>query len=335
MRKVLVCLLPAVFFARAAHAHHGVASVGLSEPEGPGAALDTTAALPLPRKLGFALVKTELVPFQTRRDRAAFPEQKTFSSFNTMALGLGLLPYLSAYLFQPYNIKSVDGGIGSNAGLGDPNLMLAFGFKWDEGLRLIPQKESLDELADWHFLLWASCTLPLGPTEHNDDRGNRFDPDMQTGFGSPSPAVGLAVLRQLSTDFTALAEINYQYFIPHQYSFTRYQFGGETRLGVASVYRAYAKPRRRVDLVAEAVGLNLQRDREESASNPDLSALCASGGQILYGGVGIRVYVGAIAFGLGIKRALVKNLNEADEQQGSEGLETLRLSFSVSAVTPL
>jgi hypothetical protein len=317
-----------------AHAHHGVAAVGLAEPEGPGAALETTAALPLPKRMAFAMVKSEFVSFQSR-DRATFPEQKDFSAFNMLALGFGITPWLSVYVFQPYNVKSADSGIGSNPGLGDTNLMLSFGWKWDEGLRLIPQKESLDELADWHFLLWASCTLPVGPTEHTDGNGKRFAPDMQTGFGKPSPAMGLSALKQISTNFTMLAEVNHQRFFTHDYSFTRYQFGAETRLNLAGVYRIYARGRIRLDGVTELGGLNLQRDKEDKSDGEGFVGLPNSGGTILYGSLGARLSLGRITLALGAKRALLKSLNEASGQQGSEGLENIRVFLSVSAAAPL
>jgi hypothetical protein len=332
--KTLVCagLLLALLAARPARAHHGVAAVGFADPEGPGVGIETTAALNLPRRLGFAMAKSEFVSFASRADRTAFPEQKTHSLFNMAALGFGITPYLSAYVFQPYNLKALDGGYGSNVGMGDTNLMLSFGWKWDEGLRLIPQKESLDELADWHFLLWASCTLPLGPTERKADNGEYFAPDMQTGFGAPSPAVGLAVLKQLATDFTGMVEVNYQYFFTRDYSFTRYQFGAETRVNAGLVYRAYGKGRVRLDAVAEVVGLNLQRDREDvDLGGPEsMTSLRASGGNILYGSLGVRAYLGRLALGVGVKRAVAKQLNEAAEQQGAEGLEDFRISFALS-----
>jgi hypothetical protein len=320
-----------------AEAHHGVAAVGFSEPEGPGAAVETTAALPLPAKTGFAMVKGEFVSFSARRDRAAFPMQKDIASFNMVALGLGITPSLSAYVFQPYNVKSMDGGAGRNAGLGDTNLMLAIGWKWDEGLRWIPQKESLDELSDWHFLLWASCTVPVGPTENNDDTGTRFAPDLQTGFGAPSPAIGLAILKQISTDFTLLAEVNHQYFFVHDYSFLRYQFGAETRVNAATAYRAFARRRVRVDIVAEAVGLNLRRDRQDDdlgGPNP-LTELPASGGKILYGALGARGYFGKLVVGLSVKRPVLRVLNEEPLQQGSEGLENFRVSLSLGTAGAL
>jgi len=334
MRQLGFAAAAAVLLASLpARAHHGVAAVGFADPEGPGVAVETTGALTLPRRMGFAMVKGEFVSFRMRGDRAAFPEQKDIASFNMAALGFGITPWLSAYLFQPYNVKSMDGGAGSNPGLGDTNLMLAFGWKWDEGLRLIPQKESLDELADWHFLLWSSCTVPVGPTENDDGNGNRFEPDMQTGFGAPSPAVGIAALKQISSDFTILFEANYQYFIAHEYSFTRYQFGAETRVNAAAAYRAYARGRVRVDLVAELLGLGLQRDREDDdlAGPQAMTALEGSGGKILYGALGARVYLGKLTLGFSVRRAALADLNEEARQQGSEGLENFRVSLSISA----
>jgi hypothetical protein len=320
-----------------AHAHHGVAAVGFAGAEGPGAALETTAALPLPRSAGFAMVKSEFVSFEDRGDRAAFPQQKDFASFNMAAIGLGITPWLSAYVFQPFNVKSADGGVGRNAGRGDTNTMVAFGWKWDEGPRLIPQKESLDELMDWHFLLWAACSLPLGPTEKNDDQGQRFAPDMQTGFGAPSPSFGLAVLRQVTADVTVLSEVNYRYFFPHDYSFVLYQFGAETRANAAVAYRFYGKGRVRIDGMGEVIGVDLRRDREDDdlgGPNP-MRTLTASGGKILYGSVGARAYIGRFTVGLGIKRAVLKSLNEEGEQQGSEGLENFRVSLSLGTSASL
>ena len=160
MRSIRVALVSATLaLAGAARAHHGVAAVGLAGPEGPGAAMETTSPLPLPEGMIFTMVKTEYVPFQ--RFAFAEPNNKSYSSFNMVALGIGVRPWMSVYVFQPLNVKE-QGGIGRNAGAGDTNLMLSFGFKWDEGLRLVPEKESLDDLMDWHFSVWASSTLPVG-----------------------------------------------------------------------------------------------------------------------------------------------------------------------------
>jgi len=100
--------------APATMAHHGTAAVSAIGAEGPGAALDTTSPLPLGQGTVFALVKSEYADFQ---QRAGFTDQKRFSSFNTLAVGYGITPWLSAFAFQPYNWKSQD-GVGTNQGLG-------------------------------------------------------------------------------------------------------------------------------------------------------------------------------------------------------------------------
>jgi hypothetical protein len=309
-----------------ARAHHGTAAVSVAGPEGPGAALETTSALPLPQGTLFTMLKTEYVPF--RKFAHAEPENKDYSSFSMVGLGFGVRPWLSAYVFQPFNVKTGD-GIGRNTGLGDPNLMLVLGFKYDEGFRLVPERESLDELMDWHFSLSLSSTLPLATTGHRDRAGAFFAPDMQLGFGSPSPAVGIAALKQLSPDLTFLAEVSYQHFFPNTYEFTSYQFGGETRLNTAVVYRAYGSGRFRVDLAGELNFLHLQRDKERNGAG-EMESLQASGGGILYAGLGTRLFFGPFSAALGIRRAALKELNEAQDQQGSEGLEKLRLAGTLS-----
>jgi hypothetical protein len=307
-----------------ARAHHGTASVGALGVEGPGSAIDTTSPIPLGQGTAFALVKSEYVPFQ---QRAGFTDPKQYSSFNTLAVGYGLRPWLSAFLFQPYNVKEQD-GVGRNSGLGDTNLMLAASFKWDEGLRLAPEKESLDELADWHFSLWASCTVPVGPTDHRDDNGNFYAPDMQTGFNGPSPAIGLATMKQLAADYTLLLEVNYQHFFTQDYASAgyAYRFGGEARLNGALAWRAYRAGTTRVDLVPELSVLKLQRDRTDEGTGV-LAPMQASGGTILYGALGARATFGSLTLGVIVKSAIARRLNEESQQQGSEGLERFRAAL--------
>lgn len=314
-----------------ARAHHGVAAVSVAGPEGPGAALETTSPLPLPQGTLFAMVKSEYVPFL----RLNSGPEKDYSLFSMMALGFGIRPWFSAYVFQPLNVKSTDGA-GRSSGVGDTNLMLVLGFKYDEGFKLVPEKESLDELMDWHFSLWAATTLPVGPTERfNSAGGGPFAPDMQTGFGSPAPSAGVAVMKQLSTDVTWLAEANYQLFLPHTYSFTRYQFGGESRVNTALIYRVYGKGNFRLDVAGELNGLHLQRDKARNEVTGATESLSASGGAVLYGGIGVRLYHGPFSAGLGVRRAFQKDLNEGAEQQGSEGLERFRAAFTLSYSTRL
>jgi len=322
----------AALAAAPARAHHGTASVGGLGVEGPGAALDTASPLPLGQGTAFALLKSERAAFQ-QRDGSA--DQKSWSSFNTLALGYGVTSWLSVFAFQPYNWKAQH-GVGTNAGLGDTNLMVSGSFKWDEGLRLAPQKESLDELADWHFGVWLSASLPLGATTHQDGAGRYYAPDMQTGFRGPSPGAGLSAMKQLSPDFTLLAEVNYQHFFDQRYSQAgyRYQFGGEARANAALAWRAWASGTSRVDLVPELAAVDLQRDRSDAGTGT-LIALQASGGAILYGQLGARVTLGVFSIGAGVKRAVVKRLNEAVDQQGSEGLEAYRAAVTLGYSTRL
>jgi hypothetical protein len=67
--------------------------------------------------------------------------------------------------------------------------------------------------------------------------------------------------------------------------------------------------------------LNLQRDTEDGV------ALQASGGTMLYGQLGVRATLGSFSLAASVKRAIVKGLNEEDEQQGSEGLENIRAAL--------
>lgn len=329
IRRSLVAA--ALALASPARAHHGVAAVSVAGPEGPGAAMETTSPLPLPQGTLFTMAKTEYVPFQ--QYGFAEPNNKSYSSFNMVALGYGVRPWLSVYVFQPLNLKEQD-GVGRNTGAGDTNLMLSFAFKWDRGLQLVPEKESLDDLMDWHFSVWASSTLPVGPTAAKDDAGAYFAPDMQTGFGAPSPAFGVAVMKQLTSDLTFLAAANYQHFFPHSYPFTRYQFGGETRLDTAAVYRVHGSGPFRLDVSGELNGLHLERDRERNDAGA-MEQLHASGGAILYAAAGVRAYFGPFTVGLGVKRATLESLNEQADQQGSEGLEKFRAALTFSYSTRL
>ncbi len=327
MRAIRVALVSAaVALAGPGRAHHGVAALSAGGPEGPGAAMETTSPLPLPQGMLFTMARAEYVPFQ--QYGFAEPDNKSYSSFNTIALGYGVRPWTSVYVFQSFNVKGQD-GVGRSVGAGDTNLMLSFAFKWDQGLELVPEKESLDDLMDWHFSVAVASTLPVGPTTAKGDAEAYFAPDMQTGFGAPSPSLAVAVMKQLTIDLTWLAEASYQHFLPHSYPFTRYQFGGETRLNTAAVYRVYHAGRSRLDLSGELNGLQIQRDRQRNDAGA-MEPLQASGGAILYAGAGVRAYHGPFSVGLVVKRAALTSLNEEADQQGSEGLERLRAAFTVS-----
>jgi hypothetical protein len=93
----------------------------------------------------------------------------------------------------------------------------------------------------------------------------------------------------------------------------------------------------RIDGVVELIGLDLRRDRQDDdLGGPDpMQSLTASGGKILYGSVGLRAYLGRFSVGVGIKRALLKALNEESGQQGCEGLENFRISLSIGTSASL
>ncbi len=314
-----------------ARAHHGSAGVGMAGPEGPGAALETTSPIPIPWNSLFFMVKSEYVPF--RQFDLAQPENKTVSLFDTLVAGYGITPWLTGYLFLPYNVKAQD-GVGTNVGLGDPGLFLSFAFKYDEGFRLVPAKESLDELEDWHFSVFGYVTVPLGPTVSATHALDWFAPDMQTGFGSPSFQLGVSAAKQLSPDLTWLADASYQFFLPHTYPFTRYQFGAESRINTAIAWRAVATPGFRFDVAGEVNFLNLQRDQERNGAAV-MEPLQASGGTILYAGLGVRAYVGRFSAALAARTSFARWLNEGAEQQGSEGLEWVRVALTLSCVLPI
>jgi hypothetical protein len=327
----LALVAVALSAAGTARAHHGSAGVGMAGPEGPGAAIETSSAIPIPQSSLFVMAKSEYVPY--RQYAFAEPENKVYSLFDTLVAGYGIAPWLTGYLFLPYNVKSQD-GVGTNVGFGDPGLYVTFAFKYDEGFRLVPAKESLDELLDWHFAVFGSMTLPMGPTTSATPALAWYAPDMQTGFGSPSFQVGVAATKQLSADFTWLSDASYQYFVAHTYPFTRYRFGAETRVNTALSWRAIASPGFRFDVAGEVNLLHLQRDAEEDADGV-MEPLPASGGTVLYAGLGLRAYFGRFSAALAARTSFARWLNEGADQQGSEGLEWIRVALSLSCVLPL
>ena len=143
-------------------------------------------------------------------------------------------------------------------------------------------------------------------------------------------------MKQLSTDFTWLAEASYQHFFPHTYPFTRYQFGGETRLNTAAVYRVHGAGRFRLDLAGGAErappparpGAE-RRGRDGAARRPPAARSSTRA-------PALRAYLRtASRSALGAKRAALTSLNEEADQQGSEGLERFRAAFTVSYSTGL
>jgi hypothetical protein len=182
---------------------------------------------------------------------------------------------------------------------------------------------------DWHFSVSLSSTIPTGSTACKDKNGEYFEPEMQTGFGAMSPAIYLAVMKQLNDDFTWLTDVSFQYFLEHTYpSSIRYQFGTEIRVDTSLAYRILSKGSWRIDLIVEANLLNLQQDKS-SEETGSVKSVPASGGTIIYGTAGVRVFYDRFTVAIGIDKAMFSGLNDKKEQQGTEGLEDYRLFATV------
>ncbi|MFN3598674.1 MAG: transporter [Aquificaceae bacterium] len=341
MRKIaLISTLAAGF----SFAHHSAASLGSVGLEGPGAPLESSSSATLPEGLWLLYLKLDHVRWK-KYSFSDFPDQKDKYDFWIYGVGYGLKPWLSLYLFAPYYVKRgikttySNSYLYTNSGFADISLMAALGFKYDRGFKLIPRQQSLDDLMDWHFTLYSGVSLPTGnPNEYDrarDPRGE-FEPDMSTGFGKPSITIGFTATKQLISlpRLTFILDTNFKKFFEHTYNYVeedkrkKYKFGDEFRLNGALVYRLYEKVDRRlrIDTILEANFQRNERDKEDGVKQS------ASGGNILYGTGGARLYYKNISLGMGLKVPLWKKLNEEREQQGGEGKEEYRLIFTLSTL---
>ena len=326
MRRRLArfCALILLLTPSAAAAHHGVAALGAAGLEGPGAPLETSTSLTLPRGSILTYFKfdhAEWERYTIRRD-----EESVYSSFWLFGLGYGVRSWLSAYVFLPYNQKTVEGGSSNSSGFADMSLNAVLGFKYDDGLRLVPENQSLDDLEDWHFSLYLGMTLPTGDP-NTRTRTNEIDPGMSLGFGKPAFGVGLTATKLFRERITYIAETSYLYFQDYKYDDgNRTQFGAEFRLNQALTYRLLTVPRWkfRLDVQLEADYLRLGRDKSNGSGER------ATGGQILYLLPGFRAYWRNTSLGLGVKLPTWTDLNEEGDQQGGEGTEQYRLVGTLS-----
>jgi hypothetical protein len=328
--RPLVALVLALVPALAA-AHHGVASLGVAALEGPGAPVITSSAAPLPAGKGLLHLKGDYADYETytgARDR-----ESDYDLFSMAGAGYGFNSWLSGYLFLPYYVKGVESGADTpgegstdQRGFADVSLMGVVAFKYDDGWRLVPERESLDDLEDWHFSVYAGLTLPTGD-ENVRDAAGAIDAGSATGFGEPSYSVGLTASRQLTGHDTWFGEVSYLWFEEHEYDDgSRVRFGSELRLNTAWVRKLHtdAGSRLRVDGLVEVNYLHLGRDREDGADAE------ATGGHILYLTPGLRVYQDRWSAGLGVMFPAWTDLNEESEQQGAEGTEDYRLVATFS-----
>lgn len=318
--------------ATTALAHHGVASLGAAALDGPGAPVETSSSATLPEGKWLAYLKVDHAKSRT----GLLPEpENDYNQYWMAGLGYGVTPWFSAYVFQPYNVK-VDQGPGatSSRGVTDVSLMGVVGFKYDEGFMRVPANESLDDLMDWHFTAYAGASLPSGDANHRLSDGT-IDPGKSLGFGKPSYSVGLTATRQFSEADTAVFELGQIRFLTGHYADDgdaatpeRVRFGTETRVNAALSHRLLTLPesRFRLDGNVEANYLHLARDVEDG------TPATASGGHILYGVLGVRLYKDNMSLGLAVKKPVWTRLNESEQQQGSEGRESYRLIATFSAM---
>ncbi|MFA9461582.1 transporter [Thiohalorhabdus sp. Cl-TMA] len=309
-----------------AGAHHGVASLGAIGLEGPGAPIETSSSQTLPEGSALAYMKLDRAEYE--RKTAARDDELEYAEFWLFGLGYGFTPYLSGYVFLPKHDKVVEDNSYNTAGFADISLMAVLGFKYDEGFRLVPERESLADLEDWHFTVYGGGTLPTGDPNTRDASGN-IDPGMSLSFGEPSLTVGATATKALGLRLTWVAETSYIHFRPHTYADgQRVQFGSELRVNSAFSYRLLSFPERRFRLDANLEAQFLRLGRDEVDGEPE----AATGGDMLYALPGVRAYADALSIGAGLKVPVWTALNEEERQQGGEGSEKYRVIVTFSAL---
>jgi len=309
----------------AALAHHGVAGVGAAALEGPGAPIESATSSVLPVGSSLAYLKLDHAKYRTYNGDPAAPESD-YANFWIAGLGHGFTPWFSAYVFLPYQAKVDEPGGYTTRGFADMSVMGQVGFKYDRGLKLLPETESLDDLEDWHYTVFGGMSLPTGNPNLRDATG-AIDPGKSTGFGKPSYTLGFTATKLFASNWTFNAELSHLRFTEYTYDDgNRVVFGPEYRANAALVYRLLTNAERkfRTDLSFEAQYLYLGRDMTNGVGD------VATGGTILYAVPGVRFYWGPMSAAFGFKKVMSARLNESDQQQGAEGKERYRLIATFS-----
>jgi hypothetical protein len=322
-RKIIIGLLLAALLVPAvASAHHG----GISLAFGPGTPIDTASPLTLPE--GGLVLSGRFEYAKWREFTFADPDNKDAFSFYTLGVSYGIRPYLTTGVFIPYSIKRQD-TLGTNRGLGDVSFTLQLGFNHNpsKGFSLNAAEDtaaSLEEIKKTYFALYGGFTLPTG--ESKKELGGEIDRGMQAGFRSPTFTLGLSAGRHVAGSLSMAADTSYQLFTQKD----NFKFGNEWRLNVAAIYELYGRSEAllsKIDAILELNLLNIARDEEGGKRQR------ATGGTILYVSPGLRFTAPKIkgaSLGILFKFPAWKDLNEKDEQQGSEGLEDYRAIATLS-----
>ncbi|MFH2204789.1 MAG: transporter [Elusimicrobiota bacterium] len=323
-RKLFGCGL-VLLLAAPAMGHHGVASLGAAGLEGPGAPVETTVSANLPKGSVLSYLKLDYAQF--KKKTAARDAESDYNSFWMYGLGYGIKPYLTGYVFLPYYNKVVEDNSYNTSGFADISLTGVLGFKYDDGFRLVPAGESLDDLEDLHFTSILGMTVPSGHVNEADSSGTP-DPGMALGFGTPSFLAGFSASKMRGRH-TLNFDTSYIGFYEYKYADdNKVKFGDEYRVNLAYVNRLYVSvPKKlRLDGILEANYLNLGRDRLNGTGE------LATGGRMLYLQPGVRVYKNNVSTAVGVKLPTATWLNEEGDQQGAEGVENYRLIFSFSVM---
>lgn len=335
MKALYGCLL--ALTATPALAHHGVASLGAAGLEGPGAPVETSSSATLPEGKWLGLMKLDYAKFKTFDSNPASPEVD-YNAYWMAGVGYGVKPWLSVYAFQPYNVKVDEAGGLNSRGPTDLALAAVIGFKYDQRFLLVPANESLDDLNDWHFTLNLGMSLPSGNANHKLADCN-IDPGKSLGFGKSSFNYGMTATKQFSENDTAVFEVSQIRFQKYSYDpdltfpagGQTVKFGTETRVNAALSHRLITMPESkfRLDGNVELNYLKLGKDVENDIPND------ASGGDILYGVLGVRLYMDNMSMGLALKKPVWTQLNNATPPvvlQGAEGKESYRFIATFSAM---
>lgn len=311
-------------------AHHG----GVSAAFGPGAPVETSSPLTLPKGKFLLYERIEISPFKKFNDDRDVGGNDKFTFTNTL-FGYGINDAVSAYVSLPYAIKELIED-NTSQGFGDINLIVQYGFKYGsrdgfKGWYSFDADDTAGEeytLPEWKFGLSFSMTLPSGKIHNKDQNGDPLDVSSQPGFAVPSYNFAGIASKMFAPHWTWSGDVQFRTFALNGGTGGG-KPGNETRVNNAIMYEILENKGgflSRVDLIAEANFLDLRKDLDENRIQDD-----AAGGSMVYLSPGVRfTFRDRTSLGLLYKEVAWKNLNNEDQQQGGEGLEEYRFIATLS-----
>lgn len=305
---------------------HGVGTLAIVGAGGPGAPVETSGSLPIPDGRFVGFVKLDHAKWETFTPET--DDERDFSSYWVAGLGYGVTPYLSTYVVLPYILQKLEDNSFNTFGIGDIAIGGALGFKYQDGFRLVPAKQTLDELKNWHFSVYSAVTLPTGDPNLRNADGD-IVPTLAPGVGEPTLTLGLSAMKQVSDRGTLAMEASHVWFQEYTYDDgNRTQFGNQLRLNAGVAYRLYTRPdpRLRLDASMEVNYLSVERERTNGLPT------VATGGETLYLTPGLRLTYRSVSAAFALKLPTWKDLNEQDQQQGNAGLEDHRIILTLAGL---